>query len=246
MTANVLEKLNEFDPEAFAAEAEACWGGDVSAAVTEQSDEPKPPAKRHASATTDHSTSPTLMAPPTNVPKRMPQRNPAATRALMRDLASGSAGGNPPVTITGVAPWAMQQTRSGHAQFPKLAASTPEHKEPEHAQEAPSAPVPQPETGLARVLRYIARLKPPTHDEGPSWHDLHVAPSPTLLPSLKFHDLVFGQSLGSGAFSTVKYARHILKNKTRSQWPEYAVKIISTEKMRVNRLKREKFVSCMC
>lgn len=32
-----------------------------------------------------------------------------------------------------------------------------------------------------------------------------------LLPTLKFHDLVFGQVLGEGAFSTVKYARHITK-----------------------------------
>ncbi|KAK1739503.1 3-phosphoinositide-dependent protein kinase [Skeletonema marinoi] len=55
--------------------------------------------------------------------------------------------------------------------------------------------------------------------------------SPVILPTLKFHDLVFGQELGTGAFSTVKYARQILKDKTRSHWPEFAVKIVSTQKI---------------
>lgn len=34
-----------------------------------------------------------------------------------------------------------------------------------------------------------------------------------------------------GAFSTVKYARQIVKERTRSNWPEYAVKIVSTQKI---------------
>jgi hypothetical protein len=38
-----------------------------------------------------------------------------------------------------------------------------------------------------------------------------MAATPTLLPSLKFHDLVFGNELGSGSFSTVKYARQIMR-----------------------------------
>ena len=37
--------------------------------------------------------------------------------------------------------------------------------------------------------------------------------------------------LGTGAFSTVKYARQIVKDKTRSHWPEFAVKIVSTQKI---------------
>jgi len=64
-----------------------------------------------------------------------------------------------------------------------------------------------------------------------SWVAAQHMESPVLLPNLKFHDLVFGQVLGTGAFSTVKYARHIIKKKTRSYWPEYAVKIISTQKI---------------
>lgn len=49
----------------------------------------------------------------------------------------------------------------------------------------------------------------------------------------RFHDLVFGHELGQGSFSVVKYARHITKGKSRSQWPEFAVKVISTTKIQV-------------
>lgn len=63
------------------------------------------------------------------------------------------------------------------------------------------------------------------------WKTLQAAPTPTLLPSLKFHDLVFGHELGRGSFGTVKYARHIARERTRSEWPEYAVKVISCEKL---------------
>ena len=34
-------------------------------------------------------------------------------------------------------------------------------------------------------------------------------------PNLKFHDLVFGRDLGSGAFSTVRYARCITPGSTQ-------------------------------
>jgi len=43
------------------------------------------------------------------------------------------------------------------------------------------------------------------------WSVSQANVTPTLLPELKFHDLVFGHSLGEGSFSTVKYARHITK-----------------------------------
>lgn len=58
---------------------------------------------------------------------------------------------------------------------------------------------------------------------------LHVSPR----SSYRFHDLVFGHELGSGSFSVVKYARQITKGKSRSQWPEFAVKVISTTKIQV-------------
>lgn len=43
------------------------------------------------------------------------------------------------------------------------------------------------------------------------WSVAQANVTPTLLPELKFHDLVFGHLLGEGSFSTVKYARHITK-----------------------------------
>merc|ERR1719510_1826328 len=64
------------------------------------------------------------------------------------------------------------------------------------------------------------------------WEDALMAESPTLLPTLKFQQLVFGpEDIGFGAFSVVRYARAIDKEKTQSQWPEYAVKIIDTKTM---------------
>jgi hypothetical protein len=57
------------------------------------------------------------------------------------------------------------------------------------------------------------------------WLAVQAAVTPTLLPSLRFHDLVFGHELGRGSFGTVRYARQILKDRSRSEWPEYAVKV---------------------
>lgn len=50
----------------------------------------------------------------------------------------------------------------------------------------------------------------------------------TRLPSLGFHDLVFGQELGSGTFSAVRYAKHIHRGAPGSAWPAYAVKVVSS------------------
>ena len=92
-------------------------------------------------------------------------------------------------------------------------------------------------TGLERLLRYISLCQPTAvtdadeddtlSAEARSWNRLLQAPSPTLLPSLRFHDLVFGRELGRGAFSLVKYARHVHREKSSVAWPEYAVKVTS-------------------
>ena len=87
-------------------------------------------------------------------------------------------------------------------------------------------------TAYQRVLDYMEILKPPPEEEGASsWSKVQMAESPTLLPTLKFHNLVFGHDLGTGSFGTVRYARLIERNKTRSKWPEYAVKIVSMDKI---------------
>lgn len=55
--------------------------------------------------------------------------------------------------------------------------------------------------------------------------------TPTLLPTLKFHELVYGHDLGSGAFSTVKYAKQIVRGVANTEWPQFAVKIMAIEKI---------------
>ena len=169
----------------------------------------------------------------------------------------------PPSTITGVAPWAMKKSES----IPLPSRKSPAH--PNIALPRPSkkhisgAPGPsllkfpgvdaqvdiaeveennsyiagQKKTALEEVRAYIEKLKPKGDDESnedgvSSWAKVQMEESPVLLPHLKFHDLVFGQDLGTGAFGTVRYARHIVKTKTRSRWPEYAVKVVSTAKIK--------------
>ncbi|KAL7542086.1 hypothetical protein ACHAXR_011506 [Thalassiosira sp. AJA248-18] len=91
-------------------------------------------------------------------------------------------------------------------------------------------------SALDEVHSYMEKLKPKGEDEKSNdgispWAKAQMEESPVLYPNLKFHDLVFGQDLGTGAFSTVKYARRIVKTRTRSNWPEYAVKVVSTQKI---------------
>ena len=71
--------------------------------------------------------------------------------------------------------------------------------------------------GLTRILAFISKYRPKTTsaststsstgtdthtDNEKSWHEIQMEPTPTLLPEMRFHDLVFGHELGSGAFST--------------------------------------------
>ena len=49
----------------------------------------------------------------------------------------------------------------------------------------------------------------------------------TQVPTLRCYDLVFGSELGKGASGIVKYARRIIRNESRSKWPEYTVKVRS-------------------
>ena len=81
-----------------------------------------------------------------------------------------------------------------------------------------------PETGLGEV-----EGEGDDDDVGNDWKAAQAASTPTLLPTLRFHDLVFGHELGKGSFGCVKYARMIVRGKSRSDWPEYAVKIISND-----------------
>ena len=88
------------------------------------------------------------------------------------------------------------------------------------------------ETGLAKILEYIQACQPKDTVPLINWQDQQAASVPTLLPNLRFHDLVFGRELGMGAFSVVKYARHVTAGATQSQWPEYAIKVIDVHKIK--------------
>jgi len=90
-------------------------------------------------------------------------------------------------------------------------------------------------SGIERVHTYLKVLCPDVSVDATDnmpWQAALMAESPTLLPTLKFHQLVFShEDIGKGAFSIVRYARAIDKEKTQSQWPEYAVKVIDTKTM---------------
>jgi len=84
-------------------------------------------------------------------------------------------------------------------------------------------------TGLELALEFIQK-----NQQEERQHDTEMnsmADTPTLLPDLLFHHLVFGDVLGSGAFSTVKFAKHITRGMSNTQWPQYAIKIVSIEKI---------------
>ena len=57
---------------------------------------------------------------------------------------------------------------------------------------------------LAKMLAYMESCLPAAEEAARSsvgsWLAEQAAPTPTLLPSLRFHDLVFGRELGRGAF----------------------------------------------
>jgi serine/threonine protein kinase len=153
-----------------------------------------------------------------------------------------SSGQAPPLTVTGVAPWAIKGTNSLQARRKiSSAALTPKRdaheaqlgsveegidKDFESTENLPRL------RGIDIVLDYMERMKPQEEAEGASfWSKEQMAEAPTLLSNLKFHDLVFGHDLGVGAFGSVRYARLIDQSTTRSHWAEYAVKVISTEKI---------------
>ena len=177
----------------------------------------KPPMHSQNQRPVKHS-----MLPP---PKRPPKsKDPPSSITGIAPWARSHTG-NPPLTVTGVAPWTLEGVRSTKTSSPVIPHLAPIGDDFDDENSETQA--------LSKVISYMNQIKP-VEDESDgtsSWAKTQMAESPTLLPSLKFHDLVFGHELGSGAFGTVKYARVIDKTTTRSSWPEYAVKIISTTKI---------------
>ena len=187
-----------------------------------------------------------LMPPPMNRPPQKSGAPPLSVTGVAPWAMSNRTGPqamrppkskNPPLTVTGVAPWAMSKptpSASTNGKHSRTGESLGHLEEVMETQDSNGLNDNHPgENRLPRVLRYMEQIKPAADEEGESsWAKAQMAESPTLLPDMKFHDLVFGHVLGEGAFGVVKYARLIDKSRTRSQWPEYAVKIISTEKIK--------------
>jgi serine/threonine protein kinase len=168
------------------------------------------------------------MPPPQGVPRPVPGSYPPLSVTGVAPWAmtgSGARGDvptkNPPLGVTGVAPWAIRQPPN------MLSSGLSSFKE--ENEDSVSVQV---ESTSSGVLAYMEKIKPLEENRGASpWSLDQMAETPTLLPTLKFHDLVFGHELGAGSFGSVRYARLIDRSTTRSNWPEFAVKIISTAKI---------------
>eukprot|EP00930_Biecheleria_cincta_P084367 TRINITY_DN73855_c0_g1_i1.p1 TRINITY_DN73855_c0_g1~~TRINITY_DN73855_c0_g1_i1.p1 ORF type:complete len:916 (-),score=147.14 TRINITY_DN73855_c0_g1_i1:58-2805(-) len=229
MTSLVLERLEAANAEVFTASAEQLWGPGRQVPAFEI----PAPAPAAAEATGRLGPAP---SPPQNLASLKFRANgwtpgagkqPPATATGVAPWAfkgggsSGSTAKQPPLTATGVAPWAFNKERE---------APIPESCQPAE----PKVQEPEAASGLERVHRYMKILCPevPETETGRPWEAALMAESTTLLPTLKFHQLVFGaEDIGEGAFSVVRYARQIHKEKSQAQWPEYAVKVINTKTM---------------
>ncbi|GMI39075.1 hypothetical protein TrCOL_g3400 [Triparma columacea] len=165
---------------------------------------------------------------------------------------AGWGRGQPPVTVTGVAPWAMRgrggMGRGGSIPIRRSRVeekigeekdmdiedskeiSIEDEKDTPSEEDMSNSDNP----GYLRLLNFMEMVKPPKTSKYSPWAMTQLKETPTLLPNLKFHDLVFGQVLGEGAFSVVKYARKITRGTSRSGWDEYAVKIISIKTIKEN------------
>ena len=296
MTGLALQALQALDPTLFARVAEAVVGGAGAGAgevIRMQEQEPALPKRQREPvggrddglvAGKDETKGP--QAPPVPTSKPLIPRAPAVVVGGIRPpqigLVAGAGGWRPgsgqppPVTVTGVAPWAQAQAKSVgpiggggrldgvHAVMPRrpllpsglkpaaresivgdvVAAISKSDMEvvkedvedDDGYKDCKSRPPPR-LSARELIEEYIRKCIPvdreQVNDPSSDWNQVQAAASPTLLPSLRFHDLVFGQQLGEGAFSTVRYARRIRRESSQSSWPEYAVKVISGERMRL-------------
>lgn len=143
--------------------------------------------------------------PTTTMPGSTTWRPPAISRSEMHS----TDGNNPPVTITGVAPWAFQSAASSSS-----APTSSKNRIPQSVSRPNRLPLPKSEdtttssnpvseieeTPLEIALKYIEECRingqggePDDDGKGTFWAREQAALKPTLLPDLKFHDLVFGQ-----------------------------------------------------
>jgi len=89
-----------------------------------------------------------------------------------------------------------------------------------------------PADSLARADDLIERLKPPPDPPKSAEQKLletQVTIAQALPTKVQYSDFVFGHVLGEGSFAQVRYAKWIQRGVMPSQWPEYAVKVVSKE-----------------
>jgi serine/threonine protein kinase len=150
--------------------------------------------------------------------KNVNSRSRGSTVPKSLQAASHLSSSQPPLETTGVAPWQFEPT------ITTLSESVP--KTPQF----------RVVSGLEALREYMNLLQSDkslvASGTAPSWQSALSSETPTLLPDLKFHNLVFGRDLGVGAFSTVRYARVVKPKTYLSQWDEVAVKVISYETIR--------------
>ena len=291
MTYNVLALLRDFDSDRFVKVGNRLFANERQRNQQEQtSPSPTSGSKPKKPIVSAASTSKALLPTDYTIKSAMGNWAPPTKNATKSGMATampppgnslrGTPGSiNPPLTVTGVAPWAMNGAQGSN---PSLSVTSvapwaikgaqgnmttmSRRKQPRlgvvgkgAAPWARNNSMPPPtniikrnvddpkkltmnsplestianKSTLCPVLAYMEKIKPPKEDTGISpWSKTQMAESPTLLPTLRFHDLVFGHDLGEGSFGSVQYARLIDRTKTRSHWSEYAVKVISTEKIK--------------
>ncbi|KAF4676199.1 hypothetical protein FOL47_006590 [Perkinsus chesapeaki] len=160
-------------------------------------------------------------------PKRVPVPPAVPKPPSLAEMSSigriRGTGVQPPVTVTGVAPWGPEEPKARAP--PKnddvlednsgniLALFRLMHAVP-----------PDPLTVIHHFRENCAPHKGPEKEK--VWEEALTAPSPTILTNLKFYQMVRAKEIGKGAFSTVMLYLVTQKGKPRSEWPEYAVKII--------------------
>ena len=265
MTLLVLRELESFDKDIF---EESCRGifaaGGVDLQKMPESSSSTGPVRSILIQTHDESPTADMISlrwrPPPNPMAASRSSDPSGNTSSISmppPPRRPRSGVQPPLTVTGVAPWAIKRSDANRSNLPNSRPIQPRSSkfiapvlERGHDKERA---VPRPKVlpivkserlpvsgncvelkersemnGTTRIRSYMEKLKPATSEDDDesddgisSWAKAQTSESPVLLPDLKFHDLVFGDVLGTGAFSTVKYARQITKAKTRSFWPEF-------------------------
>lgn len=134
------------------------------------------------------------------------QASPADRLALMRALL-------PPLYRRGELLWSPTANRMTAAALDAL--KDIDSAAFQRASEGLSSP--QEQDGSALLAAYTKKCRGET--------EVRAAVGSGGSAPMRFHDLVFGRDLGSGSFSTVRYAKRIVRESSARLWPEVAVKV---------------------